>query len=70
MDINEFFIRSCEIITIIGEYTGWGYELSNIILFVFLQPSLILLFFWLWIRAIIKNGRRIYIQKSNNHYTS
>ena len=42
---------------ILGDYTGWGDELANIIIFVFLQPSLILLFFCLWIRAKIKNGR-------------
>ena len=46
-----------KVLEIIGDYTGWGYELANIIIFVFLQPGLILLFFCLWIRAKIKNGR-------------
>ena len=55
--VDKFFDWCVKILEIIGDYTGWGYELANIIIFVFLQPGLILLFFCLWIRAKIKNGR-------------
>ena len=55
--VDKFFDWCVKVLEIIGDYTGWGYELANIIIFVFLQPSLILLFFCLWIRAKIKNGR-------------
>jgi hypothetical protein len=69
--INNFFDKCVKILEIIGDYTGWGYELANIVIFVFLQPALILLFFCLWIRAKKHNGRkRIYIQKSTKRYTS
>ena len=39
----------------IGNVTGMGYELANIVIFVFLQPALILLFFILWRREVNKN---------------
>ena len=69
--VNKFFDWCVKVLVIIGDYIGWGYELANIIIFVFLQPGLILLFFCLWIRAKIQNGRkRIYIQKSTKHHTS
>jgi len=32
-----------------------GYELANIVIFVILQPSLILLFFILWRKEVRKN---------------
>ena len=37
-------------IQIIGDYTGLGYYLANLLIFVVLQPGLILLFFCLWIK--------------------
>ena len=49
--VDKFFNWCVKVLEIIGDYTGCGYELANIIIFVFLQPSLILLFFCLWIRA-------------------
>ena len=58
VSVNSFFNWCCEMLVIIGGYTGWGYELANIIIFVILQPVLILLFFCLWIYAKLKNGRR------------
>ena len=33
---------------IIGELTGLGYEAANILIFVIIQPGLILLFYFLW----------------------
>ena len=55
--VDKFFNWCVKVLEIIGDYTGWGYELANIIIFVFLQPGLILLFFCLWIRAKMQNGR-------------
>ena len=69
--VDKFFNWCVKVLEIIGDYTGWGYELANIVIFVIFQPALILLFFCLWIRAKVKNGRkRIYIQKSTKHHTS
>ena len=49
--ITDFFMLCVYILQVIGsapgEY-GFGYYLSNIIIFVILQPALILLFFILW----------------------
>ena len=46
--IDQFFLWCVWILEVIGEVTGMGYELANIVIFVFLQPGLILLFFILW----------------------
>ena len=55
--IDQFFLWCVWVLEIIGEVTGMGYELSNIVIFVILQPGLILLFFILWRR-----------QKKINHH--
>ena len=39
------------VLQVIGDFTGWGYQLANIIVFIIVQPGLILLFFVLWRRA-------------------
>ena len=46
--IDRFFLWCVWVLEVIGEVTGMGYELANIIIFVILQPGLILLFFILW----------------------
>ena len=46
--IDQFFLWCVWVLEVIGEVTGMGYELSNIVIFVILQPGLILLFFILW----------------------
>ena len=46
--IDQFFLWCIGVLEVIGEVTGMGYELANIIIFVILQPGLILLFFILW----------------------
>ena len=43
--IDQFFLWSVSVLEVIGEVTGMGYELANIVLFVILQPGLILIFF-------------------------
>jgi hypothetical protein len=49
--ITDFFMLCVKVLRVIGgtpgEY-GFGYYLANIIIFVILQPALILLFFILW----------------------
>jgi len=53
--INNFFQWCVWVLEAIGEVTGMGYELANIVIFVILQPALILLFFILWRRERNKN---------------
>jgi|TARA_R110000796_G_scaffold50745_5_gene119671 hypothetical protein len=57
--MNEFigwFFNICVyILQVIGDVTGMGYALANIVIFVILQPALILLFFVLWRKALKKN---------------
>jgi len=48
--IDEFFLFCVFFLEVIGEVTGMSYELANIVIFVVLQPGLILLFFILWRR--------------------
>jgi len=46
--IHNFFNWCVYVLEVIGNVTGMGYELANIVIFVILQPALILLFFVLW----------------------
>ena len=46
--VNEFFNWCVVILQIIGDLTGLGYEAANILIFVIIQPSLILIFYLLW----------------------
>ena len=48
--IDQFFLWCVWVLEVIGEVTGMGYELTNIVIFVILQPGLILIFFILWRR--------------------
>ena len=53
--INDFFNQCVYVLEVIGNVTGMGYELANIVIFVFIQPLLILIFFILWRREVKKN---------------
>ena len=53
--VSEIFNLCVRLLEIIGELTGTGYELANILIFVILQPALILLFFILWRREKKRN---------------
>ena len=53
--INNFFLFCVKVLEIIGDTTGMGYELANIVIFVIIQPGLILLFFILWRKERRKN---------------
>jgi len=48
--INNLFNRCVLVLEIMSEKTGMSYELINILIFVILQPLLILIFFYLWRR--------------------
>ena len=56
--INDVFMICVSILQFLGgspgEY-GFGYNLANLIIFVILQPGLILLFFILWRQEKKKN---------------
>jgi hypothetical protein len=53
--IGWFFQVCVRILQVIGDVTGMGYELANIVIFVIIQPALILLFFILWRNEKKKN---------------
>ncbi|MDB9796092.1 hypothetical protein OAB44_01690 [Pelagibacteraceae bacterium] len=53
--INSFFNWCVKVLELIGSVTGMGYELANIVIFVVLQPALIVLFYMLWRRERKKN---------------
>jgi len=53
--IGWFFDICVYILQVIGDVTGMGYALTNIVIFVILQPALILLFFILWRKEVKKN---------------
>ena len=54
--VDQFFLWCVWVLEIIGEVTGMGYELANIVIFVILQPALILIFYILWRREKKKNS--------------
>ena len=54
--IDQFFLWCIWVLEIIGEVTGMSYELANIVIFVILQPALILIFYILWRREKKKNS--------------
>ena len=53
--IDQLFWICVDVIKLIGDVTGMGYNLANIVLFVILQPGLIVLFYALWRREVRKN---------------
>ena len=55
-EIIDIIFKVCvEILKVIGDVTGMGYALVNIVIFVIIQPALIILFFVLWRREKKKN---------------
>ena len=53
--VDWLFWACVDILKVWGDWTGLGYNLINILIFIILQPALILLFFILW---RIEVGRR------------
>jgi len=62
--ISTIFGFCVWVLRVIGDFTGLGYQLANIIVFIVVQPGLILLFFVLWIRA-----RRQALECSSTDYS-
>ena len=60
--IDNLFNWCVLVLEIMSEKTGMSYELINILIFVILQPLLILIFFYLWRRE-----RRKYREISDFH---
>jgi uncharacterized membrane protein len=56
--INDFFNWCVYVLEVIGDFTGMGYELANIVIFVIIQPALIILFYLLWIKERNKNKKK------------
>ena len=59
--ITDFFMWCIYILQVIGGAPGefgFGYYLANIVIFVFLQPALIILFFILWKKEKRKNSNK------------
>tara|TARA_Y200000002_G_C22187394_1_gene457746 strand:+ start:334 stop:528 length:195 start_codon:yes stop_codon:yes gene_type:complete len=59
--ITDFFMLCVYILQVIGGTPGefgFGYYLANIVIFVILQPALILLFFILWRKEKRKNKEK------------
>ena len=52
--INNFFNWCVLVLEIMAGATGMSYELINILIFVILQPLLIVVFFYLWRRETKK----------------
>ena len=46
--VDALFWWCVEVLKVGGDLTGLGYNLLNILVFIILQPTLILLFFILW----------------------
>ena len=53
--ISAFFGFCVLVLELIGQWTGMGYELANIVIFVVLQPILIVVFLTLWLLEKRKN---------------
>ena len=56
--INDFFNWCVLVLEIMADLIGMSYELINILIFVILQPLLIIVFFYLW-RRETKKYRKI-----------
>ena len=53
--ISDFFHWCVYVLEVIGDVTGMGYALANIVIFVILEPALILVFMFLWLRERKRN---------------
>lgn len=53
--VSDLFNTCVYILEVIGDWTGMGYELANIVIFIIIQPGLIILLFFLWQREKNKN---------------
>ena len=49
--VSTVFDACVRVLQLIGDFTGTGYELANIVIFVVLHPALTVWLFVLWRRA-------------------
>ena len=56
--VNIFFDWCVLILEFIGDFTGLGYEAANILIFVIIQPGLIIIFYLLWRRERKRNASK------------
>ena len=52
---DKIFWKCVQFIEYVGNFTGLGYEFTNILLFVLIQPLLIIVFLFLWLKEKRKN---------------
>ena len=62
--IDKIFWECVQFIEYLGNLTGLGYEFTNILLFVIIQPLLIIVFLFLWLKEKRKN--RILLNTNKN----
>jgi|TARA_R100000084_G_C4624449_1_gene134976 hypothetical protein len=65
--VTLLFQICCGIIYLIGEVTGLGYELANLLIFVVIHPLITLTFYILWKKA---KCREKYWEKLARHHFS
>ena len=58
--VDQIFWKCVQFIEYFGDVTGLGYELSNILLFIVIQPILIITFLFLWLREKKKKKKLSY----------
>jgi len=46
--IEQFFYLCVRLLEVVGDITGMGYFLANIVIFIILHPAVTFLFFYLW----------------------
>lgn len=66
--VTMLFNICCGIIYLLGEATGIGYELMNLLIFVVLHPLITLTFFMLWRNS--KHKQQKYKELAKYHYSN
>jgi amino acid transporter len=66
--VTLLFNICCGIIYLLGEATGIGYELMNLLIFVVLHPLITLTFFMLWRNS--KHKQQKYKELAKYHYSN
>ena len=55
--LHNYYMWAYDVLLFLGGHTELGYMLANFLIFVFIQPGLIILFFILWRKERNKNLR-------------
>ena len=62
--IKKIFWECVQFIEYLGNLTGLGYEFTNILLFIIIQPLLIIVFLFLWLKEKRKNRNLLNTNKN------